>query len=81
MTKVLKQVIREIEKLPDDAQDAIAAQLLAELEDELAWEARCAATTDLQWDRMAAKVRQEIAGMVSGRNVVGGKELWRGPLP
>ncbi|MBI4675852.1 MAG: hypothetical protein HY741_29785 [Chloroflexi bacterium] len=61
MTKLLKQAIAEIEKLPEDAQDAIAAQMLAELEDELAWEARFDATTDEQWDRMVAMVRQEIS--------------------
>lgn len=61
MTQLLKQVVTEIEKLSDDAQDAIAAQLLSELEDELAWEASFAATTDAQWERMGAKVRKEIA--------------------
>lgn len=61
MTKLLEQAIAEIEKLPEDAQDAIAARLLADLADEKEWTARFAATTDEQWDRMAALVRQEIA--------------------
>ena len=61
MTKLLEQAIVEIEKLPEDAQDAIAARLLADLADEQAWAARFAVTTDAQWDRMAAMVRQEIA--------------------
>jgi len=34
---------------------------LAELEDEQQWKTRFAATTDDQWDQMAAMVRQEIA--------------------
>jgi hypothetical protein len=34
MTQLLQQAIAEIEKLPEDEQDAIAARLLAELEDE-----------------------------------------------
>lgn len=61
MTKLLERAIAEIEKLPEDTQDAIAARLLAELADEQAWAARFAATSDAQWERMAAMVRQEIA--------------------
>jgi len=61
MTKLLEQAIAEIEKLPEDEQDAIAARLLADLLDERAWETRFAATSDAQWERMAAMVRQEIA--------------------
>jgi hypothetical protein len=38
-----------------------AARFLAELQDEQKWETRFAATTDDQWDQMAAMVRQEIA--------------------
>jgi hypothetical protein len=41
-------VIVEIEKLPEDAQDAIAARLLADLADENEWAARFAATTEAQ---------------------------------
>ncbi len=61
MTKLLEQAIAEIEKLPEDALTAIAARLLADLADENEWAARFAATTDAQWDRMAAMVRREIA--------------------
>jgi len=61
MTKLLERVIAEIEKLPEDTQDAIAARLLADLTDEQEWAARFAATSDAQWERMAAMVRQEIA--------------------
>jgi len=60
MTKLLEQVVAEIEKLSEDTQDAIAARLLADLADERAWAARFAATSDAQWERMAAMVRQEI---------------------
>lgn len=45
MIKLLEQAVAEIEKLPEDAQDAIAARLLADLADEKAWAARFAATT------------------------------------
>ena len=61
MTKLLQQALAQIEKLPPDQQDAIAARFLEELKDEQKWETRFAATTDDQWDQMAAMVRQEIA--------------------
>ncbi|MEY2977872.1 MAG: hypothetical protein ACO3NK_12205 [Prochlorotrichaceae cyanobacterium] len=61
MTELLQQAIAQIQQLPPDQQDAIAARFLAELHDEQKWEARFAATTDNQWDQMAAMVRQEIA--------------------
>jgi hypothetical protein len=61
MTELLQQAIAQIQKLPPARQDAIAAQVLAELQDEQKWENRFAATTDEQWDRMAAMVREEIA--------------------
>jgi hypothetical protein len=60
MTKLLQQVIAQIEKLPPDKQDEIASRLLAELQEEERWDTRFAATTDAQWDRMAAMVREEI---------------------
>jgi hypothetical protein len=61
MTELLRQAIAQIEKLPADQQDAIAARFLAESQDEQKWEARFASTTDEQWDQMAAMVRHEIA--------------------
>jgi hypothetical protein len=61
MTESLQRVIAEIEKLPTDAQDAIANRLLDELEDEKAWSGRFEATTDQQWDNLAAMVRREIS--------------------
>jgi hypothetical protein len=61
MTKLFEQVIAEIEKLPDDTQNAIAARLLIDLSDEKEWSAQFASMTDVQWDRLAALARQEIA--------------------
>ena len=61
MTELLRQVSAQIEKLPPNQQDAIAARFLAELQDEQKWETRFAATTDDRWDQMAAIVRLEIA--------------------
>jgi len=66
MTELLIQVIAQIEKLPPEQQNAIASRFLAEIEDEQKWENRFAATTDTQWDQMAAMVRQEI---ISGETV------------
>ena len=60
MTKLLRQAIGEIEKLPPEQQDAIASRFLEELQDEQKWSTRFTSTTDEQWDRIAAMVRQEI---------------------
>lgn len=60
MTELLQRVIAELEKLPEDEQDAIATRLLAELEDERAWKVRFESTTNEQWDRLAQMARQEI---------------------
>lgn len=60
MTEQLQRAIAEIQKLPADTQDAIAARILADLEAEQAWAAQFAATTDDQWDRMVDRVRHEI---------------------
>lgn len=48
MTQLLRRVIAELEKLPDDQQDALTTRLLAELKDEQAWVSRFEATTDEQ---------------------------------
>ena len=60
MTELLQQAIAEVSKLSDEQQDAIAARLLAELGDDHAWQTRFEATTNTQWDNLAAMVRQEI---------------------
>jgi hypothetical protein len=60
MTELLRRVVAEIEKLPEEEQDAIATRLLAELEDEQVWKARFESTTNEQWDRLAEMVRLEI---------------------
>lgn len=68
MTELLRQVVAEIEKLPDEQQNAKeapvslvnATRLLADLKDEQAWENSFAATTNEQWDKLAQMVRQEL---------------------
>jgi hypothetical protein len=61
MTTLLQRAVAEVEKLPAEDQDAIAARLLAEVDDERQWDTRFASTTDDQWDRLAAEVRREVA--------------------
>ena len=61
MAELLQQVISEIQKLPIDQRDAIAARILADLKDEQAWAERFEATTDEQWDHLAEAARREIA--------------------
>jgi hypothetical protein len=61
MTTLLQRALAEAEKLPAEDQDAIASRLLAEVEDERQWNARFAATTDDQWDRLVAEVRRDVA--------------------
>lgn len=60
MTELLRRVIAELEKLPEDELEAIATRLLAELEDERMWKVRFEATTDEQWDHLAEMVRKQI---------------------
>lgn len=60
MTELLQRAIAAIEKLPEDVQDAIAVRLLAEATDEQAWAQRFQATTDAQWDRLAAAARRRV---------------------
>jgi hypothetical protein len=61
MTTLLQRAVAEIEKLPAQDQDAIAARLLAEVDDAREWEKRFASTTDEQWDRLVAEVHRDVA--------------------
>lgn len=61
MTEMLHRAVGEIEKLPLEEQDAIAARILAELAEDHAWTDRFRATTDRQWDLLADSVKREIA--------------------
>ena len=60
MADLLEQVVAEIQKLPQDQRDAIAARILTDLKDDQAWTERFEATTDEQWDRLAEAARKEI---------------------
>ncbi len=61
MTSLLQQAIDEVKKLPPQDQDAIAARLLIELSDERAWDESFRETSDIQWQKLAASVRADIA--------------------
>ncbi|MBW4621364.1 MAG: hypothetical protein KME17_18640 [Cyanosarcina radialis HA8281-LM2] len=68
MTELLERAIAQLKTLPADEEDALAklseglaARLLAELEDDRVWKTQFESTTDEQWDRMAALVKEEIA--------------------
>jgi len=61
MTSRLQRAFEEAQKLPPEAQDALAARILADLRDERLWDQSFRDTTDEQWDRLAEGVREEIA--------------------
>jgi hypothetical protein len=64
MTTLLEKALAEVAKLAPEAQDAIAALILEELEDEQRWDTTFAATQP-QLATLAAKVREDIhAGRV-----------------
>jgi hypothetical protein len=64
MTQRLQQAIAELHKLPEPEQDAIAAVILAEIEDEARWNNSFATSQD-ELERLANKVREDIrAGRV-----------------
>jgi hypothetical protein len=65
MTELLQRAIAEMEKLPDDDQDAVASRILAELADDQEWTSRFEATSTEQWRRLADKARRDLA---SGRS-------------
>jgi len=60
MQTLLQQVIAKVAELPPEEQEAIAMRWLQELEDELAWERSFSATTEEQWAKMVARVREAI---------------------
>ena len=64
MTQLLEQALAQLEKLPQDEQDAIAALILEEIADERRWDESFARSQD-RLAELAAKVRGDIqAGRV-----------------
>ncbi|MYF55607.1 hypothetical protein F4225_07560 [Candidatus Poribacteria bacterium] len=58
MTQLLEKVLREVYKLPPEKQDAIAAIILEELEDERRWNKAFAESQELL-SKMAAEAREK----------------------
>ena len=58
MTKLLEKAFAEAAKLPEPAQDRIAAYLLQELADDAKWDASFAASAS-QLERLAAEALEE----------------------
>ena len=61
MTELLRRAIAKLEELPAETQDALAARILDDLEDEQAWKVRFDGTSAEQWKRLADLARREIA--------------------
>ena len=62
MTALLEKALEKAQGLPEQEQDAIAAQILASIESEAAWQARFAAKRDIL-ERMAQEaVEQDRQG-------------------
>ena len=59
MTQLLEKVLTEVYKLPPEKQDAIAAVILEELEDERLWDKAFAESQD-QLAQLASKIRADI---------------------
>lgn len=59
MTKLLKKAFNQASKLADSSQDAIAAIILEELEDEKKWETSFANSQE-PLSKLASKARNEI---------------------
>jgi hypothetical protein len=62
MTKLLQEAFERAQSLPEDAQDAIAQQLLDEIEDELRWDEQFARSGELL-ERLAEEAHEDyVAG-------------------
>ena len=69
MTPLLKKVLDEVYKLGPEEQDAIAAVILEELEDERQWQAAFAESQD-KLAQLARKVRTDIkAGRIKNMGI------------
>jgi regulator of sirC expression with transglutaminase-like and TPR domain len=60
MTQLLDQALAELRSLSEAEQDAIAAVILAEIDDEKRWDESFARSQD-QLARLAQRVRKDIA--------------------
>lgn len=58
MTKMLEKAVARVKQLPEDQQNAIAALILEEIEDEARWDAAFARSPDIL-TRLAAEAEEE----------------------
>jgi diaminopimelate decarboxylase len=58
MTEKLEQAVTRARQLPEEEQDAIAALILSEIEDEVRWDAAFARSHDVL-ERLAAEAEEE----------------------
>jgi len=65
MTELLKKAFEAVSKLPPENQDAIAARMLLELEDEKRWDAAFAGSQD----KLARMADEAIKEFKAGRTV------------
>ncbi len=65
MTDLLEQAIRAAQALPEAEQDALAATILAEIEDERRW----AAAFDRSADRLSELANEALAEHRAGRTL------------
>ncbi len=62
MTKLLERAVKKVEALPDREQDAIAALILEELEDETRWDKTFARTQEALARLAAEAMAEDRAG-------------------
>jgi len=65
MTELLKKAFEAVAKLPPDSQDAIAARMLMELEDESRWDEAFAKSQD----KMAQMAEEAISEFKAGKTL------------
>jgi hypothetical protein len=58
MTELLEEALRKVASLPQEEQDAIAAQIIETLQDEAAWKEKLARTAN-KLSRLAQEARAE----------------------
>jgi hypothetical protein len=62
VTKLLERAVKKVRALPDKEQDAIAALILEELEDEARWDKTFARTQDVLASLAADAMAEDHAG-------------------
>lgn len=64
MTKLLERAVAEAARLPESQQDAVAAQLLDDLDAERKWDRAFAETTEADLDNLIAFARSQAADAI-----------------